>query len=168
MQWMLKWPKSRNMEYSRIMERQNGKERPSLMLPLDTRRSEFILVLQLNTVENLRGDWLLMVTSPRNQWNLCTQELFLSEDSDWLCSLLYSTNSCDGQEMLAMLSLRHSPKKNSTSLLDLNLENFKGISSSSTRHSMEQGLKVHVGMTNSLTPSNTWAFSHQRQTLTSG
>ena len=63
------------------MERQNGKERRSPMLPLDTRRSESILVLQLNTVENLMGDWLLMATSPRNQWNLCTQELFLSEDS---------------------------------------------------------------------------------------
>ena len=50
----------------RIMEGQNGKERLSLMLPLDTRRSEFILVLQLNTVENLRGDWLLMDISPRN------------------------------------------------------------------------------------------------------
>ena len=30
-----------------------------------------------------KGDWLLMAMSPRNQWNLCTQELFLSEDSDW-------------------------------------------------------------------------------------
>ena len=50
--------------------------------PLDTRRSESILVLQLNTVENLRGDWLLMAISPRNQWNLCIQELYLSEDSD--------------------------------------------------------------------------------------
>ena len=57
------------------------------------------LVLQLNTVESLRGDWLLMATSPRNQWNLCTQELFLSADSDWLCSLLNSTNSCYGEEM---------------------------------------------------------------------
>ena len=28
-------------------------------------------------MENLRQDWLLMATSPRNQWNLCTQELFL-------------------------------------------------------------------------------------------
>ena len=27
-----------------------------------------------------------MATSPWNQWNLCTQELLLSEDSDWLCS----------------------------------------------------------------------------------
>ena len=50
----------------------------------------------------------------------------------------------------------------------LNLENSKAISSLSTRYSMEQGLEVHVGMTNSLTPSNTWASSHQRQTLTSG
>ena len=48
------------------------------MLPLDTRRSEFIFFLQLNTVENLWGDWLLVTTSPRSQWNLCTQELFLS------------------------------------------------------------------------------------------
>ena len=152
----VEWPKSRNMESSRIMERQNGKERPSLMLSLDTRRSEFILFFQLDTVENLRGDWLLMAASPRNQWNLCTQELFLPGDSDWLCSLLNSTNSCYGEEMLAMLTLRHSPKKNSTSLLDLNLENSKDISSLSTRHYMEQGLEVHVGMTNSLTPSNTW------------
>ena len=111
-----------NMESSRIVERQNGKERQSLMLPLDTRRSEFTSVLQLNTVESLRTNWLLMATSPKNQWNLCTQELFLSEDSDWLCSLLNSTNSCYGEEMLAMLNLRHSPEKNSTSLLDLNLE----------------------------------------------
>ena len=35
-------------------------------------------------------------------------------------------------------------------------------------HYMEQGLEVHVGMANSLTPSNTWVFRHQRQTLTSG
>ena len=56
-------------------------------------------------------DCLLMATSPRNQWNLCTLELFLSEDSDWLCSLLNSTNSCYGEEMLAMLTLRHSPGK---------------------------------------------------------
>ena len=125
------------------------------------------LVLQLNTVENLRGDWLLMATSPRNQWNLCTQELFLSADSDWLCSLLNSTNSCYGEEMLAMLTLRHLPKKNSTSLLDLNSENSQDISSLSTRHYMEQGLEVHAGMTNSLRPSNTWVFSHQKQTLTS-
>ena len=48
------------------------------------------------------------------------------------------------------------------------LENFKDVSSLSTRHYMEQGLEVHVGMTNSLIPSNTWVFSHQRQTLTSG
>ena len=53
-------------------------------------------------------------------------------------------------------------------LLDLNLENSKAISSLSASHSMEQGLEVHVGMTNSLTSFNTWVFNHQRQTLTSG
>ena len=130
--------------------------------PLDTRRSEFILSLQLNTVENLRQDWLLMATSPRNQQNLCTQELFPSEDSDWLFYLLNSTNSSYGEEILSMLTLRHSPKRSYTSLLDLCLETSKDISSLSTKHYMEQGLEVHVGMTNSLTPSNTWGFSHQR------
>ena len=150
------------------MGMQNGKERPPPMLPLDTRRSEFILSSQLNTVENLSQDWLLMATSSSNQQNLCTQELFLSEDSDWLCALLNSTNSSYGEERLAMLTLRHSPKRNYTSLLDLNLENSKDISSLSTKHYVEQGLEVHVDMTNSLTPSNTWVFSHQRQTLTSG
>ena len=93
----------------RIVERQNGKERQSPMLPLDTRRSEFTLPLQLNTVESLRLDWLLLATLPRNQWNLCTQELFLSEDSDWLCPLLNSSSSCYGEEMFAILTLRHSP-----------------------------------------------------------
>ena len=47
-------------------------------------------------------------------------------------------------------------------------EHHRDISTKSTRHYTEQGLEVHVGMTNFLTPSNTWVFSHQRQTLTSG
>ena len=45
----------------------NEKERPSLMFPLDTRRSEFTSFLQFNTVESLRSDWLLIATSLRNQ-----------------------------------------------------------------------------------------------------
>ena len=89
----------KEFESSRIMGRQNGKERPPPVLPLDTRRSEFILSLQLNNVEILRGDWLLMATSPRNQQNLCTQELFPSEDSDWYCSLLNSTHLSYGGDV---------------------------------------------------------------------
>ena len=46
-----------------------------------------------------------------------------------------------------MLTMIHSPEKNSTSLLDFNLETSKDISSLSTRHSMEQGPELHVGMT---------------------
>ena len=49
-------------EYGVFKERQNGNGRPSPMLLLDTRRSEFILGSQLNTAENLRGDWLLIAT----------------------------------------------------------------------------------------------------------
>ena len=77
-----KWQDAMDVEMAQFKEyevikdcgKANGKERQSLMLSLDIRRSEFILFLQLNTVENLRGDWLLMATSPRNQRNLCTEE----------------------------------------------------------------------------------------------
>ena len=147
------------------MERQNGKERPSPMLHLDTKRSEVISFLQLNTVENLRTALLLVATSPRNQWNLCTQELFLSEDSDWLCSLLNSTYSCYGEEMLAMLALRHSPKNNSTSLLDLTLENSKDICTTKALYGTSTGGACwHDKLFDTLQHM----VSHQRQTLTSG
>ena len=41
------------------MGKQHGMERLLLMLPQGTRRSEFILFLQLSAVENVEGRWLL-------------------------------------------------------------------------------------------------------------
>ena len=70
-----KLSKSKNIKYSKILERLYMKRTRSPMHQMGTKRSEYILYLMSNTVENSRPDLWQMDISPRNPWKLSIQEL---------------------------------------------------------------------------------------------
>ena len=68
---------SRNIKYSKIMERLLMRKIRLVMLLRDIERSEYILSLMSNTVKNSRQDLWQMDILPRNLMKLSIQELFL-------------------------------------------------------------------------------------------
>ena len=78
-----KLSKSRNIRYSKIMGRLSIKRTKLPMHQRDTKRSEYILSLMSSIVENSKQDLWQMDTSQRNLWKQSTQELYLSETSDY-------------------------------------------------------------------------------------
>ena len=69
--------KSRNTKHSKIMGKLFMSKIKLEMLPRDIKRSEYILSLMSNTVENSRQDLWQMDILPRNPWKLSIQEVSL-------------------------------------------------------------------------------------------
>ena len=69
--------KSENTKYSKIMGKPFMTKKKFEMLPRDIKRSEYILFLMSNTVENSRQDLWQMDILPRNPWKLSIQKLSL-------------------------------------------------------------------------------------------
>ena len=74
---LLTWNKnkSRNTKYSKIVERL--RKIRLVIAPRDIKRSEYILFLMSNSVENSKQDLWQMDILPKNPMTLSTQELFL-------------------------------------------------------------------------------------------
>ena len=100
-------------------------------------------VLMSSIVESSKQDLWQMDTSQRNLWKQSTQELYLSETSDLQCSLQNSMIWNYGEQMLEMLTSKHSQRKNFTLWVDLSLKHYKDMSLSCTKHSMVQDQEGH-------------------------